>query len=58
MIQNFITFIHRRYDWSIQILKTDRETALGKQFTEWTIEKGIIVEYLSSYLLEQNGAAE
>ena len=36
----------------------DQETALGRQFTAWTTEKGIMVEYSSPYTPEQNGAAE
>ena len=58
MIQNFITFIYRKYDRSVQILRMDQETALGRQFTAWTTEKGIMVKYSLPYIPEQNGAAK
>ena len=57
-VQNFITFVHRQYNQTVQILRTDRETALGKQFIDWTLSIGITMEYSSPYTLEQNGAAE
>ena len=58
MVQDFITFVHKQYNQTIQILRTDRETALGKQFIDWTLSIGITTEYSSPYTPEQNGAAE
>ena len=57
-VQEFITWVRRRFGYEVKIFRTDNETSLGKRFTTWIKEKGYTVESSTPYTPEQNGAVE
>ena len=57
-IKEFETWISRRYNQLIRIIRVDGERSLGKDFDDWTAGKGITVEQLAPYTPTQNGTAE
>src|SRR6266536_4702890 len=58
IIQEFVTFVNRRYNCLVQIIRFDEETSLENNFDACITQEDIIVEQSSPYTPTQNGSAE
>jgi transposase InsO family protein len=57
-IQQFTTFVRRRFGFDTKIFHSDNERTLGKRFDTWIKQEGYTFESSAPYTPEQNGAAE
>jgi hypothetical protein len=57
-VKGFIESVENQYGVRVKIIKFDEERSLGKNFDNWTLERGFEVEYAAPYTPEQNGAIE